>query len=699
MKRLLCLFFILLSVAHGAAAAPPAAPGFPTLNVWYDAGKAIYVGWSDNSNNEDYFVLYRCTNDHCNPGTWSYTLSADRNGYTDEDSSLSPGTTYGYMVCAVNGNGTACSNAAYVWTPTAPGLPGGYSQSAASNGSSITASWNYPGYTKGYTIAVCGGSYATCGTNWAYYDRDYHNSSFTVATVPCTTYQIAVGPYNDWGTHWGVGYANITTACPPAAPSIPVLTSTYDQKNVRLTWTDNATTETSYTILRCGGAACTPTSLTTGLASNSTSYIDSTVSASSVYGYQVCAVNGLGSTCSASVGYVTTAGLPTAVSLSASATGTGTGVQASVSWGATSVTRYTVNRCKGAGCSTYSAVWSGTTNTSGVDAGVVPGTTYRWQVGATNPWGTTTTNTSDTATPAYSTPATGLTASLVYSSSLTITWADNASDETAYRIVQCTGTTVTCGAGPWTQQGNDLSPGTTTLALTSLSAGTTYSYKVAVVNAVGASYSAAYQVVTQALPTPPSNLTATAASNGTSITLNWTAPTPGSQTSQVIFRCTGLGCSAVHLDDTGTTTTNYVNSGLVPNTYYRYWVASVNTNDNPTMQSTTVSADVTTPNFPITPSIMVTALGSQSLRVTWTSISNATGYILEGCQGMGCSNFATLATPAVGTTSYTDTAVLPGTAYTYRLSATNVLGAAPSNPASTTTWGRMRPQMRTFSDR
>ena len=49
-----------------------------------------------------------------------------------------------------------------------------------------------------------------------------------------------------------------------------------------------------------------------------------------------------------------------------------------------------------------------------------------------------------------------------------------------------------------------------------------------------------------------------------------------------------------------------------------------------------------------------------------------TGYLIERCQGVGCSNWARLLT--VPGTTYNDTGLVPNTSYSYRVKATDAAG-------------------------
>jgi hypothetical protein len=73
--------------------------------------------------------------------------------------------------------------------------------------------------------------------------------------------------------------------------------------------------------------------------------------------------------------------------------------------------------------------------------------------------------------------------------------------------------------------------------------------------------------------------------------------------------------------------------------------------------------------------------------LTWSdNATNEAGFSLERCTGVGCVNFAPLATAGPNVTSHTDSTVAHGTTYVYRVRGFNVFGPSDfSNNAETTT--------------
>ena len=91
--------------------------------------------------------------------------------------------------------------------------------------------------------------------------------------------------------------------------------------------------------------------------------------------------------------------------------------------------------------------------------------------------------------------------------------------------------------------------------------------------------------------------------------------------------------------------------------------------------ATTPAPGSGSPSTPGTPdaSLKASAAAADSLKLSWTAIPGATGYLLE--RKTTTTDFAALTTPAAKDTSFTDTGLTAGTTYTYRLSVTTAAGS------------------------
>ena len=287
-----------------------------------------------------------------------------------------------------------------------------------------------------------------------------------------------------------------------------------------------------------------------------------------------------------------------------------------------------------------------------------------------------------------------LTATAISTSQINLSWTASTDNVgvTGYLVERCLG----AGCTNFVQIFS--SPFLTTFSDTGLSASTSFSYRVRATDAASnlSGYSNVASATTQTAadstpPTAPSNLTATPIST-TQLNLSWTASTDNvGVTGYLVERCQGVGCSNFAQIATPAGTT-YNDTGLTAATSYSYRVRATDAAPNLSGYSnvvsatTLVAADTTPPTAPS--NLTATAISTTQINLSWTASTDnvgVTGYLVERCQGVGCSNFAQIATPA-GTT-YNDSGLTAATSYSYRVRATD---AAPnlsgySNVASATT--------------
>ena len=92
--------------------------------------------------------------------------------------------------------------------------------------------------------------------------------------------------------------------------------------------------------------------------------------------------------------------------------------------------------------------------------------------------------------------------------------------------------------------------------------------------------------------------------------------------------------------------------------------------------ATDMATGVSAPTAPA--NLTATAVSTTQINLSWSASTNASGYLLERCQGAGCANFVQIATPP-GTT-FNDTGLAATTSYSYRVRATN--GSGQTSPYS-----------------
>jgi YVTN family beta-propeller protein len=189
-------------------------------------------------------------------------------------------------------------------------------------------------------------------------------------------------------------------------------------------------------------------------------------------------------------------------------------------------------------------------------------------------------------------------------------------------------------------------------------------------------------------PTAPGSATATAVS-GSQINVSWGAATDNvGVTGYEVERCQGAGCSSFALVAT-VSGTSYGDAGLTPATSYSYRVRAFDAANNKSSYSatgSTMTPDTVAPTAP--GGLTASAISSSQINLSWSAATDnvgVTNYLIERCQGAGCSSFAQIATST--TTSYSNTGLTAATSYSYRVRATDAAGnlGGYSNSTSATT--------------
>jgi uncharacterized repeat protein (TIGR01451 family) len=294
----------------------------------------------------------------------------------------------------------------------------------------------------------------------------------------------------DMNTPAGGGGADTT---PPSAPGT-LSASAASSMQINLSWgaaTDNVAV-TGYRVERCSGTSCA--SFAEVAQPTGTSFNDTGLAASTPYSYRVRAADAAGNlgafsnTSSATTQAALDTQAPTAPSsLSATASSSS---QVDLLWTASTdnvgVTGYGLERCQGAGCTSFAEVAtpSGTTYS---DIGLTGSTSYSYRVrardAANNQSSYSNTAITVTQAAADTTPPTApgaLTASAVSSSEIDLSWGPATDDVavTGYRVERCQGT----GCTSFTQVAT---PSGTTFSDTGRAAATSYSYRVRAADAAG----------------------------------------------------------------------------------------------------------------------------------------------------------------------------------------------------------------------
>src|SRR5207245_2092366 len=191
-------------------ATPAAPPGAPT-NVTATAGNAqVTLSWTAVSGATGYNVKRSTTS-----GGPYTTVGPNVTPTSFTDSGLTNGTTYYYVVSALNAGGESVNSAQVSTTPAAP--PGAPTNVTATAGNAqVTLSWTAVSGATGYNVkrsTTSGGPYTTVGPNVT-------PASFTDSGLTNnTTYYYVVTALNAGGESANSAQVSATPVAAPAAPS------------------------------------------------------------------------------------------------------------------------------------------------------------------------------------------------------------------------------------------------------------------------------------------------------------------------------------------------------------------------------------------------------------------------------------------------------------------------------------------------
>lgn len=235
----------------------------------------------------------------------------------------------------------------------------------------------------------------------------------------------------------------------------------------------------------------------------------------------------------------------------------------------------------------------------------------------------------------------------------------------------------TAGPGSWNTFSH--TPGTaTTRAVTGLTNGTSYDFRVAAVNAIGTGSYSSTVSATPSTATAPGQVTALIPTPGnTQVALTWTAPSTGGSaiTDYVVqYRTTaGPGAWNTFSDGTSTATAATV-TGLTNGTSYDFQVAAVNaigqgTYSSPATSSPTAPAATYADTF--TRANSTTSMGTtETGSLAWTAVNGTWGINTNQAYSVGGANNALVGVnvgSANGTIEGTTATRDAGTALVWRM--------------------------------
>jgi titin len=576
------------------------------------------------------------------------------------DTTLSAGTTYFYRISGINAVGTSAPTTA----ASALTLPGTPTLSAtATSATTVAVSWIPVKSTTSYLLEKS----VDAGTHWTTASTQTAATFTDTGLTADTAYEYRVTASNGTGAGATSTVANVTTIL--ASPAgFAVTASASVPTEIDLSWT--ATTHaTGYKIERSlNQVLWTTITPATPLAGTDHAYADTSASAGTTYFYRLSAIDAVGTSAPTTAASALT--IPVTPTLTESVTSATT---INFVWNTvTGAATYLLEKSIDAGTHWTTAVSQ--TSTTFTDTGLTADTSYEYRLSAIDATGASATSSPVTLTTILGAVA-GFTAtaSSTVPTEIDLAWTAT-TDATGYKVERSRDNSV------WTTlvPGTPLVGTSAAYADTTVSAGSTYFYRISGLDAVGASAPS----TSGAVLTIPATPTLTAgATSATSVHLSWTASF--GTTTYLLEKSIDAG---THWTTAVTqAATSYDDTGLTADTAYEYRVSATDaTGSSPTSTVANVTTILASPaGFTVTASTTV----STEIDLAWTAVTHATGYLIERSPDQQFWTTITPATPLAGTDhAYADTTASAGTTFFYRISAINAVGtSAPTTPASALT--------------
>jgi FtsP/CotA-like multicopper oxidase with cupredoxin domain len=743
------------TVSTGIAAlyAAPAAPSALTVLVNPAVtATTLTLQWQVNATNDEGYLIEANVNGagFTSFATVTVNTTAVVGSLATYAATVNPGTSYNFRVSAIKSS-LAGYQPTYSYTTNAVTTPATLvapvvTALANANGGA-TINWTTTGSSgqNGFTVERCAGTATTCAAATASWTL--LTTETTTATTYTDTTALASGAtyvyrvkllFTAIGatTPFTVGVVGRSAAVAPTigvvAPTNLTATSPTGV-GVTLTWLDNSTNETSFNVVRTPAFAAAVSVTRNAAAKTATggtvTYADATAVAGTSYTYTVAAVSTAGTTVSTSLNSNTASIYLVPVPTSLKAVQSGANI--SLSWidASPNETAFEVIRTDLTPGSTASPVTYVVARTAAQATSVKTAVTYLDTVAATGVTysyavrGVYTPTVVPPATVAVSSyspltasvtaaavlPApTKLVATSVTTGGVALSWTDNATFETGYRVDRADVTNGVVGA--FAEVGSVAGTAVTgpvAFADTTAATGVTYAYQVVALNGTAASAPSNTASNAPVAAGTPTGLTAVTTS-GTSVVLSW-IDNSTNETSFLVTRTDAANVvktftvarSTTQIKSVGTAV-SYSDTTAVLGTSYSYTVTAVIPAAGATAGQNLVSAPVTamlTVNAPTAATAVQTATG---ITIAWTdNANNEIGFQIVRT-GVDAKNVAVAAATfnvtsttaqktATGARSFIDTTAVPGVSYTYTVAATSGTAAAPvpgiavaTNPLSIT---------------
>lgn len=591
---------------EASAAAAPIANNAPSGLTAVASAGAVSLNWTAPTTGDQptSYQVYEGTASGSEP-----TLAATINGSGGSAPAtsayiegLNDGTTYYFVVKAVNGAGTSAASNQVSAAPSTSAVPPAPMASATAHSGSITVSWAEPGASSATTAT---NNHIT-GYNVYEGSKSGGESSTPInGSIPISgTTSISIPAANGTAEYFTVKAVNsagmsaasnevTATPQPSAAPSAPTLSGTAGYGAVTLKWTPPSSSGnakvSSYKVYEYNETTGHSSSAAAVSSTSTTSATVGGLTAADTYGFFVVATNANGeigsdsNTVSLQPNQTSAPSAPTALTVTTAPNGSTPSNklswQASTNAGSSNTVSYDIYRGTPTGAHTYITSVAGTAGTNTYtdsSSSLTPNTSYSYYVEAATVLGVSGPSNVATITTGDATPGapTGLAAGAVTTSGdVPLTWnapADQGIGNVTY--------TVLVDGSPAAHV--TTTAGSTSATVTGLNPSTQYSFTVeantaatsggAVVATSGPSNSVSATPTAPSTPGNPTGLAASPASD-TSVALSWTAPTGSTVTGYNVYE-TSPTAQQVGANVSGT---SFTVTGLTQGTAYTFEVKAV----------------------------------------------------------------------------------------------------------------------------
>lgn len=634
----------------------------------------INLSWKDN--NPVGPSLFQLERTPVGGATVTFTAGTGSVGgtFTHSDTNLNPNTTYSYRVRARNSlDGTTFRNGAWVGPvtattfappPTAPTLVSVVAPAPPAGSTSLVLTWTDNSTTEtGFLVEqapAAGGPWSQAGAVLP--------ANSTTATVtglqPDTDYFFRVTatgvPINSLVSNVRSG---TTLPLPPEAPdglSITVPARPQGLTELILDWADNSDNEVEFSIERQDSANGLFNEVGV-VGADVTTFTDTGLTRNTTYTYRVRASNTGGDSAYSDTASATTLpGAPGAPQNLVATVPLPDAILLQWTDASNNEEAFLVERSID-GAAFVEIGTAPANSPEFLDADLEIGKTYSYRVRARNSGGDSAY--SNTASPTGPAAPSNVTLEVNSQTEITVSWVDNSDNEAGFRVER------SADGGVMFAPVTTVNADVTTFTDTGLAAGGAYVYRIIAFNVGGSSAPATSQGGTT-LPDPPNDpdgLTATPLGSG-SIRLDWNDNST-TETGFTIERRTGTG-SYEEIGGVGANTRSFTSDGLQGNTIYFFRVRAANTGGH-----SDYSNEASALTLPETPTgFTAGATAADRVLLRWTQNNGADGFQIE--RSVRGTAFLLVASVPGGSRSYTDSGLLGGVEYTYRMRALNRSGSS-----------------------